>query len=247
MSESVSSRWTVTSDVRGTRASAAVLAERLIDRASREASSSSNIPPSCEERISRSSSSRVRTPASSSRGSIPRRRTVQLAAAFRNTIKGRKAALNQRIGVETASAVSSGLAIAKFLGINSATTISTAVASRSASATDMASVDFSGMNERSSRRGSSARPTVGSAMNPMTSEVNVIPSCAPESWNESVLSALSVLIARLSPASARSSTLLRSTATRANSAKTKKEWRRMMKRTRASPSAVSIFAASAST
>ena len=60
----------------------------------------------------------------------------------------------------------------------------------------------------------------GSAMNPTTRVVSVMPSCAPESWKDRVRTAASTRPAPASPSRAAVSSELRSTATRLNSAAT---------------------------
>ena len=73
---------------RGMSASAASFSPKRIDRVSRVSASGSRVPSSPDERMSSSSSSSERTDVSSSCGSMPSRRTVQLAAPFRKRISG---------------------------------------------------------------------------------------------------------------------------------------------------------------
>ena len=72
-------------------------------------------------------------------------------------------------------------------------------------------------------------------MAPRISEVTVIPSWAPESSKERLRSEARMRRADRSPSSARRSTLLRSTATRANSAATKNPVSRMSRTTAPNP------------
>ena len=73
----------------GTMASSACLSASRIDRVSSRTSPSSSIP-SCPEETKRcSSSSRSGIVSISSRGSMPRRRTIQLAEPLRNATTGR--------------------------------------------------------------------------------------------------------------------------------------------------------------
>ena len=88
MSATVSSTRSVTTARRGTSASAASFVPNRIAFVSMVRASGSSVPSSPELRMSRSSSSSDRTDVSSSRGSMPNRRTVQLAAPFRNEITG---------------------------------------------------------------------------------------------------------------------------------------------------------------
>jgi hypothetical protein len=73
---------------------------------------------------------------------------------------------------------------------------------------------------------------------PMSSEVTVMPSWAPDRWNERWRRRPRAMRARRLPCSAAWSTRLRSTATRANSAATKNPLSRMSRTTARSPSAV---------
>ncbi len=83
-----SSTDSVTTDRRGTSASAASFSPKRIDRVSSVSASGSRVPSSPDDRMRSSSSSRDRTEVSSSCGSMPRRRTVQLAAPLRKVIRG---------------------------------------------------------------------------------------------------------------------------------------------------------------
>jgi hypothetical protein len=77
-------------------------------------------------------------------------------------------------------------------------------------------------------------------MKPITSEVTVIPSCAPERLKERRRSAVEVARARRLPSRASRSTRSRSTATSANSIATKNPVARMSRRTASRPIAVSM-------
>ncbi len=78
----------LTTESRGISASAASFSPNRIERVRSVRASGSRVPSSPDERISSSSSSSERTDVSSSWGSIPKRRTVQLAAPFRKAISG---------------------------------------------------------------------------------------------------------------------------------------------------------------
>ena len=93
-----------------------------------------------------------------------------------------------------------------------------------------------------STRGSSAAPSVGSAMNPMTSEVTVMPSWAPDRLKDRRPRAAVVARARRLPAAASTPTRSRSTATSANSTATKNPVARISRSTASRPSAVSMGA-----
>jgi hypothetical protein len=80
-------------------ASAATFSWKVIARVSSDISSLSRKPSSPDDRIISSSSSIERTPASSSRGSIPSLRTVQLADELRNRMNGPTAAFTICIGM----------------------------------------------------------------------------------------------------------------------------------------------------
>src|SRR5688500_17682995 len=85
-----------------------------------------------------------------------------------------------------------------------------------------------------------ARATVGSAMKPRTSEVTVIPSCAPARLKDSRSRARATARAGREPEEASDSTRSRSTATSENSAPTKKAVARISRPTPAKPSAISM-------
>ncbi len=212
---------------RGIMASAATFSWKVIARVNSVSSSSSRWPPSPDDRIMSSSSSIDLTPASSSRGSMPSFRTVQLAEALRNRITGLKALFTSCIGMPNSTADGYGLAIAMFLGTSSPKIIWLPVATAMATLTEIAKLDDSGTQERRSISGSIWRATAGSAMAPMMREVAVIPSCAPDNSKERLARDRSTLRARLSPDAARRSTWLRSTATIENSPATKKPLSRM--------------------
>ena len=76
-------------------------------------------------------------------------------------------------------------------------------------------------SEMRSATGSRASAMDGRAMKPSASEVTVMPNCAPDNWNDRVLSNDRVVRAALRPSVASRSMRIRSTATRANSTATK--------------------------
>jgi hypothetical protein len=120
----------------------------------------------------------------------------------------------------SAIAIGSGFAIARFLGPSSPSTIWTTVEISSPAVSAMLATAASGSrNGRSS--GSSAAANTGSAMNPTTSVVTVIPSCAPDRTNESRRWTATARAALRSPSAASSSSRVRRAATNENSAATK--------------------------
>ncbi len=134
-------------------------------------------------------------------------------------MSGAKAAVNARCGVETTFATASGLEIAQFFGTSSPMTMRTTV--EAATPTTVATVDTAppgSPTASSGPRSSTARD--GSASMPMTREVTVMPSCAPESWKVSRLAAFNALSAPRSPACAARSSSPRSMVVSENSAAT---------------------------
>lgn len=120
----------------------------------------------------------------------------------------------------SARATASGLAMARFFGASSPSTICAIVTSTSASASETPKVTDAG-SPTASMTGSITAASAGSAMNPSTSVDTVMPSCAPDSMK---LSRLWTSIARFdfrSPSSACSENRLRRAATNANSTATK--------------------------
>ena len=127
--------------------------------------------------------------------------------------------MKPRCGPATTLATASGREIAQFFGTSSPTTIST-------------TVDDGDAQQRSPRwRPRRRRPTAssgprsraasdGSASMPITSEVTVMPSWAPESWKVSRRTAFRAPSAPRSPAAAARSRSPRSTVVRENSAAT---------------------------
>ena len=120
----------------------------------------------------------------------------------------------------SASATGSGRAMARFFGASSPMTIWVAVARTNATVSAMPGRALS-ETPSSPTTGSSAAPIVGWAMKPTTSEVTVMPSCAPDSMNESCERTASARDARLSPRSPASTSRPRRAATKANSPATK--------------------------
>ena len=110
-----------------------------------------------------------------------------------------------------------GRASAKFLGTSSPKIIDIEVARISASASDMALLTATPVYPIACV---SRRAITGSAKYPVTSVVMVMPSCAPDSWNDNVLCARLTNLSRPSPVLARASMELRSSAVRENSAAT---------------------------
>ena len=119
-----------------------------------------------------------------------------------------------------ARAVCIGLAIARFLGTSSAKTMVTTELTVSPIATAIGSTAPSGIPAE--RNGPEiSREIAGSARKPIARLVTVMPTCAPDSWVDSDLSALSTPTADASPVFGRRATLDRSTVTNENSAATK--------------------------
>ena len=92
----------LSTESRGISASAASFSPKRIDRVSRVRASGSRVPSSPDERMRSSSSSRERTEVSSSCGSMPNRRTVQLAAPFKKAISGPSTRVITSIGAARA-------------------------------------------------------------------------------------------------------------------------------------------------
>ncbi len=176
-------------------------------------------PSRAECRASATSSSGVRAEASSSAGSRPKRRTSRLAVLFKCRISGAKVAVKPRCGPATILATASGREIAQFLGTSSPTTMSTTV--DRATPSRVAVVDTAPGGRPTASRGPRRRAeTDGSASMPITSEVTVMPSWAPDSWKVRRLAAFRALSAPRSPASTARSSSLRSTVVSENSAAT---------------------------
>ena len=117
-------------------------------------------------------------------------------------------------------AVSNGMASARFLGTISPKSIVKMVPSVRPIPTEIGLIQLSA-TPADSRGPSTSWAIAGSARNPTARLVMVIPTCAPESWVESVRRASWTPLAPASPAAAARSTLPRSTVTKANSAATK--------------------------
>ena len=125
---------------RGVSTSSAVLPENEIDRASRPAVGCSRVPCAADRRTSESSSTADRADRSSSCGSTPIIRSTAFAVPLSTTISGLNSIVDTRIGVTTILAVSSGSAMAMFLGTSSPNTIDSTVAtiSPNSAPTDLA-------------------------------------------------------------------------------------------------------------
>ena len=136
-----------------------------------------------------------------------------------------------RSKASVATAVTTSTAASPRVDRTSAATLDTrtiwvAVAMTNARVSDTATVLPSG--RPSAERGLRSRvASEGSAMKPTSSEVTVMPSCAPDSSVESFLRPAWSDCARLSPPAAARSTVGRSTVTKANSAATKSAFARM--------------------
>jgi hypothetical protein len=98
----VSSTLTVSTDRRGMSADAASFSPKRMERVRRVSASGSRVPSSPDARMSSSSSSSDRTERSSSWGSTPRRRTVQLAAPFSRRMSGPRMRVITTIGAARA-------------------------------------------------------------------------------------------------------------------------------------------------
>ncbi len=157
---------------------------------------------------------------------MPSARTSRSALPFRKVISGRQTVEKARWGATTARATWSGREMAQFFGTSSPMTICSTVASTmpTATATPVAAEDGT---PTARATGESRTESAGSASMPTTSEVTVMPSCAPESWKESCRSARPTFAAFRSPAAAARWTAPRSTVTKANSAATKRPLARM--------------------
>ena len=113
--------------------SLAVVCPKRSERSIMRAVAGSKLPDSAEVRTREPSSCAERAEASSSAGSMPRRRTNQLAEAFMALMNQEMKALNQPTGRTTRRAVCRGRVIAAFLGTSSPKTIDRVVATISAS------------------------------------------------------------------------------------------------------------------
>ncbi|CPZ79518.1 Uncharacterised protein [Mycobacteroides abscessus] len=199
--------------------SSAVRLPNRSDRSTNTAVVSSRAPLRAEVRTSDPNSCGERAERSSSAGSMPMRRSTQLAVPFSARIAKAKTAENSTMGPEVARDVQTGRASAKFLGTNSPKIIDIDVAMINASASDIALLTAIPVYPNSC---DSRRAITGSARYPVTSVVMVMPSWAPDSWKESVLCARLTNRSRLSPVLARASMPLRSSAVKENSAATKR-------------------------
>src|SRR5437763_3943599 len=191
-------------------ASAARLSPNRMVRCSSIAVSAGSAPACAEIAASSPSSSGDRALASSSCGSTPNERTMRFAEPFKTLINQVKTCENVRCGRAVARAIGIGRASAAFFGTSSPKSIENRVATTSAPAPD------TGPSSGRSRCASA-----GAARYPVSSAAIVMPSCAPDSWNDSSRSALRTVAAVRSPRSACRSISARSTVTSENSAATK--------------------------
>ena len=129
-----------------------------------------------------SRSSRSGSWRSSCAGSTPRRRVNQSAEPSDTRMKGLVMRLYSQNGRASSFAVRSGRAMAMFFGTSSPTTIVNTVARTSASTIETPPAAPSPIVDSSN--GSSNDAATGSAMKPSTTAAMVMPSCAPESWND---------------------------------------------------------------
>lgn len=205
---------------RGVITFSAVRSARFRVRTNSSAVSFSKAPAFAECRARATSSCGVRAEASSSVGSMPKRRTMWFAVVLRWLIRGLKARLKTRCIVATRLAIASGEEMAQFLGTSSPTTIRTTVETavpRIRAAEEAVSAD-----RPMASNGPWSRAEIdGLEIMPMTRPVTVMPSWAPESWNVRVRTAARALSAPRSPRSTARSSSLRSTVVSENSAATK--------------------------
>ncbi len=152
----------VTSRVRGVITSVASLSRRPSERSSRRAAVGDRSPSSALRRATAASSPAPRASSSSSRGSNPSFRTIALASRCSARTRNPKTVVNARIPGATAEATASGLAIARFLGPSSPSSICRVVASAMPSTTDTA-VAVPPDSPTDSSGPSSSPPIAGSA------------------------------------------------------------------------------------
>ncbi len=169
-------------------------------------------PCSWDSPIRWPSSSSVAPWCSSSTGSIPTLRSSLFAALSKTCTTGPTTFRYASVDGARAFASRSGTAMARFFGASSPSTICTTVASTKASTTETPPTAASG-RPIPDRAGRSSADTDGSAMKPTTSPVTVMPSCAPDSMNDSRSSTLRARAALRSPASASRARVSRSAET----------------------------------
>ncbi len=204
---------------RGVITFSAVRSARFRVRTNSSAVSFSSAPALAEWRARATSSWGVRAEASSSAGSMPKRRTMWFAVLFRWLMNGLKVRLKTRCMVATRLAMASGEEIAQFLGTSSPMTMRTTVDSTvpRIRAVEEAAAAESPM----ASNGPWSRAAIeGLAIMPMIRPVTVMPSWAPDSWKVRLRTAARALSAPRSPRSAARSSSLRSTVVSENSAAT---------------------------
>ena len=213
---------TVVVRTRGVMISPAVRVPNSTERSTSSAVSASRVPWSAERCTSEASSCELRAERSSSCGSMPRRRTIALAEPLRARIGPLLSAVKPRMKPCVVRAVSSGRAMAMFLGTISPKIIVTTVPSGQADRRATAGVTTPSGTPAAASGPSMRSEIAGSARKPIARLVTVMPTWAPESWVDSERSASWTPRAPSSPSAAARSTLGRSTVTRENSAATKR-------------------------
>jgi hypothetical protein len=158
----VSSTSRVTISVRGVISSAAVREPNCSERSTSVAVTGSSDPRRAELRTNEPSSCGERAERSSSAGSMPSRRRIQLAVPLVKWINGVNIIEKSTCGPATARATGSGLATARYWATSSPNTIDTDVAINSAS-TNARPLERSWDNDIAVKTGSSSRATSGSA------------------------------------------------------------------------------------
>ena len=158
----------------------------IVARSNKPACEMVRCPDSADESTIKSSSSVDTAACNSSTGSMPNTFSNRLAEPSKRRMIGPATFMKSSVDPATARATGSGLAIARFFGANSPNTIWAIVASTKAMTIDTPNEAFAPTPNASST-GSIAPAIAGRAMKPSTSEVTVIPSCAPESMKLSRL------------------------------------------------------------
>ncbi len=199
--------------------SAAVCWEKPSERVSRVAVPSSSVPASADRLTRKASSVFERPLVSSSRGSMPALRRILLALPLSTKISGVTAQVKPRCSGTDQRAVAIGTEIARFLGTSSPSSIDTMVARNMPRPIDTGSTAPSGIPTPVSGP-SSRRDSDGSTRYPTSRVVSVMPTCAPDSWVDSVRRPLRTEPAERLPEAASRSTSGRSRVMRENSAAT---------------------------
>src|SRR5262245_10620365 len=168
-------------------------------------------------------------------GCRPQSFNSQLPIPFRTTIAGHNRTRNSQSGRTTASAVRSLRCNARLFGINSPSTIWSAVMMLKAITTAMTCAPASANRPNPKRRGSMRRASAGSPIQPRPSEEMVMPSWQAARLASSWESARSSALAFLFPLATSRWTRLRRTATIENSAATKKPLAATSKKTAKMP------------